>query len=157
MTRADVESISSLAARQGMDYSISHQYPLLHKDGTNVQLNLIKLNKQNCIALNGQLGCVGGFTKHTSNYTRRQDIEHPVDTTETINLIYTSKGRTPVISEEDILHELFHAVDIHYMSRTVCETNWRYSECLESKAYDYTYLLRQVRVLQKKGKIILNN
>ena len=121
----------------------------MNRDGTITKLRLIKFYKPICGEVDGQQGCVGGFTKQVSDYTRRKDSEHPVDTIEFVNLTFTP-GKIPLVSEENVLHELYHANDNHWHSRSVCETNWRYSECMESQAYNYTYLLKQVRDLQKQ-------
>jgi hypothetical protein len=143
------ETLSAITAKKEIDYTMVYQYPLMHRDGTVVQLKLIKFNKPVCADYDGQTGCVGGFTQQVSNYSRRADPEHPVDTTETINLPFLP-GKVPKVNEESLMHELYHAVDIHYHSREVCEANWRYSECLEAQAYDYTHLLKQVRKLKIK-------
>lgn len=137
------EQMSAVANLQNADYTMVYQFPLMHRDGSVIQLKLIKFNKPNCITIDGQTGCSGGFTQQVSNYKRRVDTEHPVDTTETINLTFLP-GKVPKIDEENLLHELFHAVQFHYMSRSICETNWRYSECMEAQAYDFTYLYKQV-------------
>lgn len=154
ITRAS-EAFSAVTARQPMDFTMVYQYPLMHKDGSVVQLKLIKFNKGNCTTIDGETDCVEGFTSHESNFKRKFDSEHPVDTTETVNLTFKLKNKIPQISEEDVLHELYHVVNIHYMSRPVCESNWRYSECLEAQAYGYTHLVNQVRELQKQKRIKL--
>jgi len=155
ITRANTEeSMSAVMYNSKLDYTMVYQYPLMHRDGSVVQLKLIKFNKNQCTEIDGEKGCIDGFTEQKSNYTRRQDSEHPVDTTEVINIPF-KRAKIPVVSEEVILHELYHAVFIHYMSRKDCESNWRYSECQESQAYDYTHLVKQVRQLQKQGKLKL--
>lgn len=156
ITRAGTEEImSALTGTAGsMSYTMVYQYPLMNRDGTVTQFKLIKFNKENCVEIDGQRGCVGGFTEAKSNFTRKTDTEHYVDTTESINLTFTP-GKIPKVDEENVLHELVHSNFLHYMSRPVCETNYRYSECQEALAYNYTYLLKQVRQLQKQGRIKL--
>lgn len=156
ITRAGTEeAMSALVGTTAKpDYSMVYQYPLMHRDGTVMQLKLIKFNKENCVVIDGEKGCSGGFTEQTSNYKRRYDSEHPVDTTETINLVFTP-GKIPKVNEENIMHEVYHAVNLHYMSRPDCETNWRYSTCMENQAYDYTYVIRQIRDLQTQKRIKL--
>lgn len=145
------EALSSITGTNNSikDYSTAYSYSIVHRDGSTVQINLIRFNKPVCADFDGQSGCVGGFTIPTSNYARKQDPEHPVDTTETVNLIFSS-GKIPKVNEESLMHELYHVVDLHYHSRSVCEANWRYSECMEAQAYDYTYLLKQARKLKVK-------
>jgi len=148
------EEMSAKITFSDSDYKMIYEFPLVNRDGTITKLRLIKFYKPICGEVDGQQGCIGGFTKQVSNSTRRQDTEHPVDTTETVNLTFTP-GKVPLVSEENVLHELYHANDFHWHSRSVCETNWRYSECMESQAYNYTYLLKQVRNLQKQKLIKL--
>jgi len=150
------ETLSGITGSQPMDYDTMYQFPLMHRDGSVVQLKLIKFNKDNCAEVDGEKGCVMGFTETKNNYKRKVDAEHPVDTTETINLVYSMKGKTPVISMTDMQHELYHAVNFHYMSREICEKNWRYSECMETQAYDYPYVLKQVIQLEKLKLIKIN-
>jgi len=150
------ETLSDITGSQLMDYDMKYQFPLMHRDGSVIQLKLIKFNKENCAEVDGEKGCVKGFTDIKSNFKRKTSTDYPVDTTETINLTYTMKGKIPVISMTDMQHELFHSVDYHYMSREMCEKNWRYSECAESKAYDYPYVLKQVIQLEKLKLIKLN-
>lgn len=147
VTKADTEeALSAITSRHTMDYQVVHRYPLTHRDGATVWLNLIKFNQDTCATVDGKKGCVAGFTEHVSDYKRKFDPEHPVDTTETINLSFLPGKKSKVnVREEEVLHELFHAVQYHYMSRSVCEANWRYSECQEAMAYDYTHLVNQVR------------
>lgn len=151
----------SLSSKIGQDakYDVAtdYQFTLKHRDGTILPLNLVRFNKAECVYENGVvIGCVGGFTNHQSNTTRKNDPEHPVDTTEIINLTYTS-GKVPIVDEESLLHEIFHAVDYHYNSRSFCEANWRYAECMETKAYGYTFVVKQIKDLQRKGKIKLKS
>ena len=153
------ESFSSVLGTtntKDIKYTMVYQFPLTNRDGTVTQLKLIKFDKENCVMIDGVKGCSAGFTEIKDNQTRKQDPEHPVDTTESINLIFTTKGKTPVISEEDLFHELTHSNFTHYMSRKVCETNWRYGECQEAIAYNYTHLVKQVRDLQKLKLIKIN-
>lgn len=138
------------------DFDIVKTFQLKHKDGTILTFNLVKFNKTECITVENIVGCVGGFTGHESNNKRKFDPEKPVDTTETINLIFTNAKR-PIVDEESFAHELVHASDYHWNSRTECETNWRYAECMESKAYDYTYLLKQFRQLDRQKLIKIIN
>lgn len=154
ITRAGTEEMmsSTLGTNAKYDFTMVYQYPIMHRDGTVVQLKLIKFNKEVCTEIEGERGCVSAFTQTDSNYTRRQDQEHPVDTTETLNITFIP-GKIPKIREEDLMHELIHVSDYHYMSRDVCETNWRYSSCLENKAYDYTYMWKQIKELQKQKRI----
>jgi hypothetical protein len=150
------EKLSGITGSQPMDYDTMYQFPLMHRDGSVVQLKLIKFNKDNCAEVDGEKGCVMGFTGTKNNYKRKVDAEHPVDTTETINLVYSMKGKTPVISMSDFIHESNHACMFHYMSRTMCETNWRYSECMESIAYCSQTMYKDVRRLEKLKLIKLN-
>lgn len=148
------ESLSAVLSSSKLDYAMVYQYPLMHRDGKVVQLQLIKFNKPACVEVGGEKGCVGGWTSTKSDYTRRYDIEHPVDTTEIIHIEFT-KSKIPVVSYEELLHELYHANFIHFMSRPECETNWRYSECQENQAYNYTHLVKQIKQLEKQKKIKL--
>jgi len=160
------EQLSAQTGFGDYDYTVISTFNLKHRDGSPLVLNLIKFNKPVCATatstevINGATitnvfsGCVGGFTHEESDYTRKRDPEHPTDTTETVSLTFIP-GAIPKIRQVILYHELFHAVDFHWHSRSVCETNWRYSECMESQAYDYTDLLDQVQALQNKRKIKL--
>lgn len=148
------EELSAAMSFSDVDYKMVYEFSLMNRDGTITKLRLIKFNSPICSEIDGQKGCLMGFTKQISNYTRRTDSDHPVDTTEFVNLVFIP-GKIPKVDEENIMHELYHANDYHYHSRQVCETNWRYSECMESQAYNYTYLLKQVRDLQKQKLIKL--
>lgn len=153
------ESFSSVLGTtntKDIKYTMVYQFPLTNRDGTVTQLKLIKFDKENCVMIDGVKGCSAGFTETINNFKRKYDPEHLIDTTETINLTFTMKGKTPVVSEEDILHELNHSNFNHYMSREICETNYRYPECQEALAYNYTHLVRQVRDLQRLKLIKIN-
>lgn len=139
-------------------YEIKYSFNLMNRDGTLVKVNLIEWKESNCKTTNltsgeNLYGCISGWTSSESNYSRRKDSEHPVDTKETIFLETKWKGKLPIVSEENFMHELIHVNVTHYMSREMCEKNWRYGECSESLSYNYVHLYQQIKQLNKQ-KII---
>ena len=143
------EELSAQSSNQKPEYIMLYQIPFMYRNGDVVQVKLIKITKEVCtVTQNGDTGCVDGWTEQKSDNTRKIDPEHPVDTTETIYL-RAVPGKVLKVSKESLQHELFHANDYHWHSRSVCETNWRYIECLENSAYNYVHLLKQMEQIKK--------
>jgi len=134
---------------------VVYEFSVQHMDGHKVPIKLIKITGDKCqITKNGDLGCIGGYTSQKSDNTRKQDSEHPVDTNETV-FIEFKPGKIPSISKYDLYHELVHVNDFHWNSRSICETNWRYPDCMEQKAYNYIHMLQQIDNLQKNKQLKL--
>ena len=132
------------------EIKVKYEFVLKHRDGTDLPIKLVEFTKNGCIQTEQGTACLGGYTDKKSNNTRKQDPEHPVDTTEVIYLLYQKGNR---INLDNFLHEANHAITIHYMSRAICETNWRYGECLEAIAYDTGDIYNQIKK-QKNIKLI---
>lgn len=149
----EMASAISGSSAEKPEVKVEYEVMLEHTDGSKLPLRLVSFIKGKCRVI-PNIGnvCYGGFTDKTSNDTRKVDQEKPVDTSEVINLEY-KKGN--VINMQDFVHESNHAVMYHFMSRVKCETNWRYTECLEPMAYDQQYLYEQLIELSKAGKIKL--
>lgn len=157
ITRAQVvnEQYSVNLGQQGRpETTVVYEFTLQHTDGSRLPIKLVTFKQKCKTTPDGDL-CYGGFTEFKSDNARKNDVEHPVDTQEAIYMDFTKKGKVPVVKMDELLHELHHAVQYHWMSRDICETNWRYSDCLERLAYDYQGLYNQLIQLQKKGRIIL--
>lgn len=67
----------------------------------------------------------------------------------------------PIINEETMEHEVFHLAEIHHDFKRYCifsknnpEGN-RASECRESKADEFNHLKRQMRLLEERGWLVI--
>ena len=143
---ADEEMASAMFGQSKPEYKMVYTFPLMHRDGSKLPLELIEI-KNACKELK-DIGttCYGGFTTTTS-----QDItngEVLKDTQEVIHLTF-KKGKKPIIKMDTFLHEAQHSITYHWLSRDMCKSNWRYPECLEAQAYDLQSLYNQVRQLER--------
>jgi len=143
----DAELASILMGRMNPEYKMVYEFPLMHRDGSKLPLQLIEM-KEPCRELKDMgLACYGGFTTTTTeNNGTNGDILY--NTQEIIRMVF-KKGKKPTIKMSDTLHEITHSVTQHYLSRDVCKANFRYPECQEAMAYDLQSLYNQVRQLEK--------